>query len=68
MGGAYERISNMTCYLSSSLISMHFGHGTMSQIICIKVVFFRRALPQERRLFCEKFGPLLPHYEDFFIF
>jgi hypothetical protein len=54
---------------------MHFGHGTMSQIICIQVVFFwakfynkKRALPQEKRLFYEKIGPLLLHYEDLFIF
>jgi hypothetical protein len=74
-GEAYERISNMTCYLLSSLFSMHFGHGTMSQIVCIQVVCFwaqfwnkKRALPQVQRLFCEKIGHLLPHYEDLFIF
>jgi len=56
--------SNMTCYLSSSLFSMHFGHGTMSQIVCIQVGFFwakfcnkKRALPQVHKLFCEKNWP-----------
>jgi hypothetical protein len=52
------------------------GHnGTMSQIACIQMVSFgrnfetkKRALPQETRVFCEKLGPLLPHYEDLFVF
>jgi hypothetical protein len=58
-GEAYERISNMTCYLSSSLFSMHFGHGTMSQIVCIQVVFFGRN-------FATKKGPC-PKYRGFFV-
>jgi hypothetical protein len=54
---------------------MHFGHGTMSQIVCIQVVSFGRNIatkegpcPKCRGLFVKKIGPMLPHYEDLFIF
>jgi len=53
--------SNMPCYLSSSLFSMHFVPGIVSQIVRIQVVFLgakfcnkKRALPQVQMLFCEK--------------